>query len=73
MTIDDVPHTIIGVTRPEFFGLQVGRRVDVSVPIDGADEPTYWKSKALMVRLSPGVSRERRRRPERRVSAVPGR
>ncbi len=58
MTIDEVPHTVIGVTPPEFFGLQVGRRVDVSVPIDGSDEPAYWKSKALVVRLSPGVSRE---------------
>ena len=40
MTIDEVPHTIIGVTPPEFFGLQVGRRVDLTVPIDGSDEPT---------------------------------
>ena len=40
ITIDDVPYTIIGVTPPEFFGLQVGRRVDVSVPIDGSDEPS---------------------------------
>ena len=58
MTIDEVPHTIIGVTPPEFFGLQVGRRVDVTVPIDGSDEPHFWKSRALVVRLAPGVSRE---------------
>jgi predicted permease len=58
IAIDDVPHTIIGVTHPEFFGLQVGRRVDVSVPIDGSDEPQYWKSRALVVRLAPGVPRE---------------
>ena len=58
MTIDDVPHTIAGVTGPEFFGLQVGRRVDVTVPIDATDEPGYWKSRALVVRLAPGVSRE---------------
>ena len=58
MTIDQVPHTIIGVTRPEFFGLQVGRRVDVSVPIDGSDDREYWKSRGLVVRLAPGVSRE---------------
>ena len=58
MTIDDLPYTIIGVTPPEFFGLQVGRRVDVSIPIDGSEEPAYWKSRALMVRLAPGVSRE---------------
>jgi CubicO group peptidase (beta-lactamase class C family) len=33
MTIDEVAHIIIGVTPPEFFGLQVGRRVDLTVPI----------------------------------------
>jgi len=58
MTIDQVPHTIIGVAPPEFFGLQVGRRVDVSVPIDGSEERTFWKSRGLVVRLAPGVSRE---------------
>jgi predicted permease len=58
ITIGDVAHTIVGVTPPEFFGLQVGRRVDVSIPIDGSDEPTFWKSKALMVRLAPGISRD---------------
>ena len=58
MTIDEVPHTIIGVTPPEFFGLQVGRRVDLTVPIDGSDEPHFWKSRALVIRLAPGVSPE---------------
>ena len=57
ITIDEVPHTIIGVTPPEFFGLQVGRRADVSVPLDGSDEPQFWKSRALVVRLAPDVSR----------------
>jgi predicted permease len=58
ITIDEVPHTVIGVTPPEFFGLQVGRRVDLTVPLDGSIEPYFWKSRALMVRLAPGVSRE---------------
>jgi predicted permease len=58
ITIDDVPHTIVGVTPPVFFGLQVGRRVDLTVPIDGSDDPQFWKSKALLVRLAPGVSPE---------------
>ena len=30
----------------------------MSVPLDGSDEPTFWKSRALMVRLAPGVPRE---------------
>ena len=57
MTVDGVPHTIVGVTPPEFFGLQVGRRADVTIALDGSDEPTFWKSRALVVRLAPGVSR----------------
>jgi predicted permease len=57
VTIDEVPHTIIGVTPPAFFGLQVGRRIDLSIPLDGRDEPGFWKSRALVVRLAPGVSR----------------
>lgn len=56
--VDDVPHTIVGVTGPEFFGLQVGRRADVTIPLDGHEERTYWKSHALLVRLAPRVSRE---------------
>jgi putative ABC transport system permease protein len=58
IVVDDEPHTIVGVTGPEFFGLQVGRRADVTVPLDGQEEPTFWKSRALIVRLAPGVSRD---------------
>ncbi len=58
ITIDQIPRTIIGVTPSDFFGMQVGRRVDVTIPIDGSDEPTYWKSRGLLVRLAPGVFRE---------------
>jgi predicted permease len=57
IAVDQEPHTIIGVTGPEFFGLQVGRRIDVTVPIDGTDDTDFWKSRALIVRLSPGVPR----------------
>ena len=56
--IDDEPHTIVGVTGPEFFGLQVGRRADVTIPLDGPRGVTFWKSRALLVRLAPGVSRD---------------
>ena len=59
---------------PSSSGLQVGRRVDVSVPLDGSEEQNFWKSRALVVRLAPGVSRDGRDgRPERGVSAVPRR
>jgi predicted permease len=58
IAVDGTPYTIVGVSPPDFFGMQVGRRVDVSVPIDGTDEPRFWKSRAIVVRLKPGVSRE---------------
>ncbi len=31
--LNNSPFTIIGVTPPEFFGLEPGRRIDVSVPL----------------------------------------
>jgi predicted permease len=33
ITVNDVPFTIVGVTPPEFFGVQPGRAVDVWVPL----------------------------------------
>ena len=71
MTIDEVPHTIIGVTPPEFFGLQVGRRADVSIPLDGSEEPNFWKVESPGGASRAGrLARDSHRRPERRVSAV---
>jgi putative ABC transport system permease protein len=58
MTVDNTPHTIIGVTEPGFFGMQPGRRFDITLPLDGTDDRDFWKSRALIVRLAPGVSRE---------------
>ena len=54
--VDDVPHLVVGVTRREFFGIEVGRRVDVTVPIDGSEYRQGWASMALVVRLPPNVS-----------------
>jgi predicted permease len=59
------PLTIVGVTPPEFFGLQVGRRVDVTVPITlvGArqlhDRGAWWFD--IIGRLKAGVSPEQAR------------
>jgi hypothetical protein len=33
VVLNNYPFTVIGVTPPEFFGLQPGERIDVSVPI----------------------------------------
>ena len=65
LTIERVPYTIVGVTAPEFFGVEVGRRFDVVLPI--GTEPlvrgkesvldrrsTWWLS--IMIRTKPGQS-----------------
>jgi predicted permease len=31
--LNNAPYTVIGVTEPEFYGLQAGARIDVSVPL----------------------------------------
>jgi predicted permease len=70
MTINDVPFTIIGVTPPEFFGLQLGRSLEVWLPLHTQPqvEPSWTeegRSKfirrddwwvLIMGRLKPGVS-----------------
>lgn len=52
--VDGVPHEVIGVTGPEFFGLEVGQRVDVIVPIEGYSED--WVSMSIGVRLPGDVT-----------------
>jgi putative ABC transport system permease protein len=63
---EDVPLTVIGVTPPEFFGLQVGSRPDIWVPL--AMEPVMHRRSRiglgglrLLGRLKPGVSFEQAR------------
>jgi predicted permease len=72
--LNNAPFTIVGVTAPEFFGLQAGERIDVSVPLttvtlvrrDFADPGTpvdvlnapFRYWLFVMGRLQPGVSKE---------------
>jgi putative ABC transport system permease protein len=56
ISIDGIPHVIVGVTPARFTGLEVGRRIDVNVPIDGSQYQRGWLSMALMVRLTPAVA-----------------
>jgi predicted permease len=51
ITVDNVPHVIVGVTPASFSGLDVARRVDVTVPINGAQFRQGWLSMAVLVRL----------------------
>jgi putative ABC transport system permease protein len=63
LVVDRVPFTIVGVTPPQFFGVDVGRRFDVVIPI-GAEplirgkesyldrRSTWWLR--VMIRLKDG-------------------
>ena len=55
--VQDLPVTIVGVTPPEFFGLEVGSRTDLWLPFS----PSASTRVALMARLKPGVSIEQAR------------
>ena len=78
IVINNYPFTIIGVTPPEFFGLQPGQPVDVSVPLKmiAPLRPEYamigtpynvltWPARSaflIMGRLQPGRDRRHRGR-----------
>ena len=65
VTVERVPFTIVGVTPPEFFGVDVGRTFDVAIPI-GTEPLIRGKESSLdrrsnwwlnvMVRLKPDQS-----------------
>jgi predicted permease len=59
LIVDQAPHTIVGVAPSDFYGLQIGEPIDVSIPIDGSNEDRHsWLSSPIVVRLAPGVTRE---------------
>jgi predicted permease len=51
--IRNVPYTIVGVTPPEFFGVNVGSSPDLYLPL-GEKPHTHWVT--VFGRLKPGVS-----------------
>jgi predicted permease len=73
--INNLPFTIVGVTQPEFFGVQPGERIEISVPLTmiGAVNPGFANTgkpadclKApfrnwlhMMGRMQPGISPEK--------------
>jgi predicted permease len=67
LTVERVPFTIVGVTPPDFFGVDVGRRFDVAIPIgteplirgkeSTLDRRTNWWLN-VMIRLKDGQSLE---------------
>ena len=67
LTLDGAPFTIVGVTPPEFLGIEVGQAFDVAVPL--GTEPLILGKRssiderrsftfAVLVRLKPGQSLE---------------
>ncbi len=68
ISLDGYPFEILGVTPPEFFGVEVGRRFDVAVPLcaeplvrgenSGIGHPERWFLDT-MARLKPGWTLER--------------
>ena len=68
LTLNSVLFTVVGVTGPEFFGPDVGRSVDVTIPL-GCEtlirksesfldrRSTWWLT--VMVRLDPGETLDR--------------
>jgi putative ABC transport system permease protein len=67
LPVERVPFTIVGVTPPDFFGLDVGRTFDVAIPIgaeplmrgreSALDRRSYWWL-YIMIRLRPGQTLE---------------
>jgi predicted permease len=59
VTFDRAPITIVGVTPPRFFGIEVGRTFDMILPIKAdtaLDDSATWLN--IMVRMRPGMSLE---------------
>jgi putative ABC transport system permease protein len=64
IVVDRTPLTIVGVTPPDFFGVEVGRSFDIVIPIRLAatlsrtpiGDDTTWLN--VVLRLRPGVSLE---------------
>ncbi len=64
--IEKVPFTIVGVTPPEFFGVETGRAPSITIPMatERRIRPESWLPKpdyhwlSVMARLKPGITRE---------------
>jgi predicted permease len=85
LTVERVPYTIVGVTPPQFFGVDVGRTFDVAVPIGtktliqgprALERRSSWWLR-IIIRLKPGQSAEtgtallRAQQPQIREATLP--
>jgi putative ABC transport system permease protein len=67
MTVDGVPVTIVGVTPPEFFGVEVGRPFDVALPL--RVEPSINGKRSTILTNTPRLAVMVRLKPEQTVDA----
>jgi predicted permease len=61
ITLDETPCTIIGVTPPEFFGIEVGSAVDVWLPLVQVTQTSFLNDPGsnwlrVIARLKPGIT-----------------
>jgi len=71
ITVNGAPFTIVGVSPPEFYGVQPGRAVEVWIPLHAGPqvEQGWWRDFAarqiwwvmIIGRLKPGVSEQQAR------------
>ena len=67
--LEKIPFTVIGVTRPEFFGVEAGRELSIAIPMSSERlirleswlDHTDFNWLSVLARLKPGVSREQAR------------
>jgi putative ABC transport system permease protein len=86
LMVERVSYTIVGVTPPEFFGAEVGRKFDVAIPLgteplvrgreSSLDQRSYWWLN-ITLRLKPGQDMEaataalRGMQPQIRAATMP--
>ncbi|HLN04296.1 MAG TPA: ABC transporter permease, partial [Bryobacteraceae bacterium] len=67
--LEKIPFTVVGVTPPEFFGVETGRSQSITIPMNSERliRPESWLGRpdfnwlSVMARLKPDVSREQAR------------
>jgi predicted permease len=59
LTIDRQPYTVVGVAGPDFFGLQQGWTMDVTMPLVATrySDPRTWVNLPVIARLKPDIER----------------
>jgi len=70
LTVDLMPFTIVGVTPPTFFGLEVGRSFDIAMPIGGQSMLRSGGNTILDQRSAPWLNVMIRRHPRQSIESA---